>query len=390
MRRSLLREFLRLEAAGGFLLFGAAALALIVANTPLAWLYDGLLDTSVAVQVGALKIAKPLLLWINDGLMAVFFLLVGLEIKREVTGGELSSRARAALPVVAAVGGLALPAAIYLLINAGSPATLRGWAIPTATDIAFALGVLTLLGPRAPAELKIFLLALAIIDDLGAIIIIALFYTAELSLLALLLGAAGVLALVILNRLGVRRLAPYLLIGVAIWVCVLKSGIHATLAGVAVALLIPTGDADDSPLRHLEHMLHPWVSFAIMPIFAFANSGVSFAEASIADLVAPLPLGIAAALFVGKQVGVFAASWAAVRLGLCRLPHGVSWTALYGVSLLTGIGFTMSLFIGSLAFEDPAHAVGVRLGVFLGSILPDSAAICCCARSVAGSAARSA
>ena len=267
------------------------------------------------------------------------------------------------------MGGLALPAAIYLLINAGSPATLRGWAIPTATDIAFALGVLTLLGPRAPAELKIFLLALAIIDDLGAIIIIALFYTAELSLLALLLGAAGVLALVILNRLGVRRLAPYLLIGVAIWVCVLKSGIHATLAGVAVALLIPTGDADDSPLRHLEHMLHPWVSFAIMPIFAFANSGVSFAEASIADLVAPLPLGIAAALFAGKQVGVFAASWAAVRLGLCRLPHGVSWTALYGVSLLTGIGFTMSLFIGSLAFEDPAHAVGVRLGVFLGSIL---------------------
>jgi NhaA family Na+:H+ antiporter len=364
-----LREFLRLEAAGGFLLFGAAALALIVANTPLAWLYDGLLDTSVVVQVGALEIAKPLLLWINDGLMAIFFLLVGLEIKREVTEGELSSRARAALPVVAAVGGLAVPAAIYLLINAGSPATLRGWAIPTATDIAFALGVLTLLGPRAPAELKIFLLALAIIDDLGAIIIIALFYTAELSLLALLLGAAGVLALVILNRLGVRRLAPYLLIGVAIWVCVLKSGIHATLAGVAVALLIPTGDADDSPLRHLEHMLHPWVSFAIMPIFAFANAGVSFAEASMADLVAPLPLGIALGLIVGKQVGVFAACWAAVRLGLCRLPHGVSWAALYGVSLLTGIGFTMSLFIGSLAFEDPAHAVGVRLGVFLGSIL---------------------
>ena len=369
MRRSLLREFLRLEAAGGFLLIGAAALALIVANTPLAWLYDALLDTSVAVQVGALEIAKPLLLWINDGLMAVFFLLAGLELKREVTEGELSSRARAALPVVAAIGGLALPAAIYLLINAGSPATLRGWAIPTATDIAFALGVLTLLGPRAPAELKIFLLALAIIDDLGAIIIIALFYTAELSLLALLLGAAGVLALVILNRLGVRRLAPYLLIGVAIWVCVLKSGVHATLAGVAVALLIPTGDADDSPLRHLEHMLHPWVSFAIMPIFAFANAGVSFAEASMADLVGPLPLGIALGLVVGKQVGVFAASWAAVRLGLCRLPHGVSWAALYGVSLLTGIGFTMSLFIGSLAFEDPAHAVGVRLGVFLGSIL---------------------
>jgi Na+:H+ antiporter, NhaA family len=368
MRLSLLREFLRLQTAGGFLLLGAAALALILANTPLAGFYQSFLDTAVAVQFGALKIAKPLLLWINDGLMAVFFLLVGLEIKREVAEGELSSWRRAALPAVAAISGIAVPAALYLVINLGSPATQRGWAIPTATDIAFALGVLALLGGRAPAALKIFLLATAIIDDLGAIIIIALFYTEDLSLLSLLLGGAGVLLLAILNLLGVRRLAPYLLVGAAIWVCVLKSGIHATLAGVAVALLVPRGNATASPLHDLEHMLHPWVTFAIMPIFAFANAGVSFAHVSMTDLLAPLPIGIAAGLFVGKQVGVFAACWTAVRLGLCRLPQGISWAAFYGVCLLTGIGFTMSLFIGSLAFDDAAHAAGIRLGVLTGSI----------------------
>ena len=267
------------------------------------------------------------------------------------------------------MGGIAVPAALYLLINAGSVETQRGWAIPTATDIAFALGVLTLLGTRAPAALKIFLLALAIIDDLGAIIIIALFYTAELSLTALLLGGTGIILLAVLNLLGVKRLAPYILIGVAIWVCVLKSGVHATLAGVAVALFVPRGSTTDSPLRHLEHMLHPWVTFAIMPIFAFANAGVSFDDTSLSDLLGPLPLGIAAGLFVGKQIGIFAASWVAIRLGLCHLPHNVSWLALYGVSLLTGIGFTMSLFIGSLAFEEPAYATSIRLGVFVGSIL---------------------
>ena len=369
MQPSLLREFLKLEAAGGILLLGAAVLAVILANTPLAWLYDGLLDTPVAVQLGALKIAKPLLLWINDGLMAVFFLLVGLEIKREVADGELSRWSRAALPAVAALGGIAVPAALYLLINAGSPETQRGWGIPTATDIAFALGVLALLGARAPAALKIFLLATAIIDDLCAIIIIALFYTEDLSLLELLLGGAGVLLLAILNLLGVKRLAPYLLIGVAIWICVLKSGVHATLAGVAVALLVPRGEKTNSPLRQLEHMLHPWVTFAILPIFAFANAGVSFAEVSVVNLFAPLTLGIAAGLFVGKQVGVFATCWTAVRLGLCSLPHGLSWTSFYGVCLLTGIGFTMSLFIGSLALDEAAHGAGIRLGVFLGSIL---------------------
>ena len=366
---SLLREFLRLESAAGFLLFGAAVLALILANTPLAWLYDSLLDTTVAVQIGALRISKPLLLWINDGLMAVFFMLVGLEIKREVAEGELSSWDRAALPAVAALGGIVVPAAFYLLINAGSAETQRGWAIPTATDIAFALGVLTLLGARAPAALKMFLLALAIIDDLGAIIIIAVFYTSDLSLLALLLGGAGVLLLAALNVLGVKRPAPYILVGIAIWVCVLKSGVHATLAGVAVALFVPRGSTSHSPLHELEQMLHPWVSFAIMPIFAFANAGVSFENTSLSDLLTPLPLGIVAGLVLGKQIGVFAASWLAVKLGLCRLPHQVSWLALYGVSLLTGIGFTMSLFIGTLAFDEPAYATRIRVGVFVGSIL---------------------
>jgi len=301
--------------------------------------------------------------------MAIFFLLIGLEIKREVAEGELSTRHRAALPAVAAIGGLGVPAALFVLINAGSPETMPGWAIPTATDVAFAVGVLTLLGPRVPAALKIFLLALAIIDDLGAIVIIAVFYTDELSLLALLLGVAGVLLLAVFNLLGVRRLAPYLLDGVAIWVCVLESGVHATLAGVAVALLVPRGAHADSPLHRLEHMLHPWVSFAIMPVFAFANAGLSFAEVSVGDLLSPLPVGIVVGLFIGKQAGVFGASWAAVRLGLCRLPHGVSWRAFYGVSLLTGIGFTMSLFIGSLAFGHPRYAEGVRLGVLLGSVL---------------------
>ena len=364
-----IREFLRLESAGGFLLFGAAVLALIMANSPLEWLYDGLLDTAVIVQIGALQLSKPLLLWINDGLMAIFFMLVGLELKREVTEGELSSLDRAALPAVAAIGGIAVPAAVYLLINAGSAETQSGWAIPTATDIAFALGILTLLGARAPASLKIFLLALAIIDDLGAIIIIALFYTEDLSLQALLLGGTGLLLLAAFNLLGVKRLAPYILVGLAIWVCILKSGVHATLAGVAVALFVPRGTPTESPLLHLEHILHPWVTFAIMPIFAFANAGVSFDETSFSDLLAPLPLGIAAGLFVGKQIGVFGASLVAIKLGLCRLPDHVSWLALYGVSLMTGVGFTMSLFIGSLAFAEPAFATSIRMGVFVGSIL---------------------
>jgi NhaA family Na+:H+ antiporter len=369
----MIRDFLKLEAAGGIVLVATAALALIIANSPLASIYDAVLHLPVSFQFGALVFAKPLLLWINDGLMAIFFLLMGLEIKRELVAGELSSWDKASLPGYCALGGMIVPALIFYLLNASDPSSLRGWAIPTATDIAFAMGVLSLLGPRVPNALKIFLLALAIIDDLGAIVIIAIFYTADLSFLSLGLAALGILALFALNRLGVRRLAPYILAGTFIWVCVLKSGVHATLAGVVVAMFIPIRPAvgqkkQETPLERLEHMLLPWVSFAIMPSFAFANAGVSLAGITGEDLTAPLTLGIALGLFLGKQIGVFGVGWIAIKIGLCRPPEGLSWAAFYGVSLLAGIGFTMSLFIGSLAFDDLAHATAIRLGVFSGSL----------------------
>ena len=365
-----IREFIRLEAAGGVLLCIAALVALLWANSPAGGLYLGLLETPVAVQVGPLAIAKPLLLWINDGLMAIFFLLVGLEIKREIVEGELSSPSKAALPAIAAVGGMAAPAAIYVALNWGDSATLRGWAIPAATDIAFAVGVLSLLGRRVPSCLKIFLLALAILDDLGAIVIIAFFYTENLSVGSLLLAAGGLAGLVALNRAGVRRIAPYVLLGVFIWVCVLKSGVHATLAGVALAFAIPLrAGGGQSPLQRLEHMLHPWVTYGILPLFAFANAGVSLIGLTLSDLFEPVPLGIALGLFLGKQIGVVGATLAAVRFGWANLPAGASWSQFYGVALLTGIGFTMSLFIGTLAFPDPAFAAPVRIGVLGGSIL---------------------
>ncbi len=367
-----IREFLRLEAAAGIVLVLSAVLALVMANTFLAPFYRVFLDVPVVVQVGALVLAKPLLLWVNDGLMAIFFFLVGLEIKREVLQGELSSWSQASLPGFAAIGGMAAPALIFVLINLGDPQTLRGWAIPAATDIAFALGVLALLGSRVPAALKIFLLALAIMDDLGAIVIIAVFYTADMSLISLGLAALGIVILACFNIFGVMRLGAYLLVGLAVWVCVLKSGVHATLAGVAVAFFIPlrakTEDGE-SPLEHLEHALHPWVAFAILPFFAFANAGVSLEGLTFASLLAPVPLGIAAGLFIGKQIGVFGLSYGAVRLGLAKLPQGVSWLQIYGLSFLTGIGFTMSLFIGTLAYDDLEHATGVRLGVLLGSLV---------------------
>jgi NhaA family Na+:H+ antiporter len=367
-----IREFLRLEAAAGIVLVLSAVLALVMANTFLAPFYRVFLDVPVVVQVGALVLAKPLLLWVNDGLMAIFFFLVGLEIKREVLQGELSSWSQASLPGFAAIGGMAAPALIFVLINLGDPQTLRGWAIPAATDIAFALGVLALLGSRVPAALKIFLLALAIMDDLGAIVIIAVFYTADMSLTSLGLAAVGIVILACFNIFGVMRLGAYLLVGLAVWVCVLKSGVHATLAGVAVAFFIPlrakTEDGE-SPLEHLEHALHPWVAFAILPFFAFANAGVSLEGLTFASLLAPVPLGIAAGLFIGKQIGVFGLSYGAVRLGLAKLPQGVSWLQIYGLSFLTGIGFTMSLFIGTLAYDDLEHATGVRLGVLLGSLV---------------------
>ena len=369
--RGKLAALLHHEAASGVLLIAMAAFALILDNSPLAWLYDGLLATPVAIQIGALIIDKPLLLWVNDGLMAVFFFLVGLEIKRELVEGQLSSWRQASLPAIAAVGGMVVPALIYVAFNAGDPEAIRGWAIPAATDIAFALGVLALLGSRVPIALKVFLLALAILDDLGAIIIIALFYTEDLSLVSLAIGGIGATILLALNLLGVRRIVPYILVGLVMWVCVLKSGVHATLAGVIVALMIPLRtDVKNprSPLKELEHALHPWVAFGVMPIFAFANAGVSLIGLSLSDLLAPIPLGIALGLFVGKQIGVLGFAWAGTRLGLCRLPEGVTWLQAYGVALLAGIGFTMSLFIGTLAFADPEHATAVRLGVLSGSI----------------------
>jgi Na+:H+ antiporter, NhaA family len=370
--RAVIEEFFRLEAAGGLLLVAASIVALIWANAPWRALYTGLLSVPVGVHVGILTLDKPLLLWINDALMAIFFLLVGLEIKREVLQGELSSVRQAALPCVAAAGGMLGPALVYCVINRGDPVTIHGWAIPAATDIAFSLGVLALLGARAPSSLKIFLLALAIIDDLGAIIIIALFYTANLSLLSLGLAAAGLLALLVLNLAGVKRIAPYALVGIFLWVCVLKSGVHATLAGVALGFAVPlrgVEEGGESPLRHLEHTLHPWVTYGILPIFAFANAGVSLSGLSLNSLVEPVTLGSALGLFLGKQIGVMGTTWTAVRLGIGSAPTGATWLQFYGLALLTGIGFTMSLFIGTLAFKAPELNDAVRIGVLSGSLV---------------------
>lgn len=368
---SRIQAFMKLEASAGLILMGVALMAMLAANSVLAPLYDGILGTYIKIGIGNFEIAKPAILWINDGLMAVFFFLVGLEIKREVLLGELSSFDKAVLPVLAAIGGMLVPGLVFVVLNWGAPENLNGWAIPTATDIAFALGILALLGTRAPVALKIFLLAIAIIDDLGAIVIIAVFYTSELSTNALTLSMLAFALAVGLNRMGVQRVAPYLIIGVFMWVFVLKSGVHATLAGVLIALTIPLKEkhGDKALLYKLEHALHPWVAFLILPIFAFANAGVSLQGVSLADLMQPLPLGIAAGLFVGKQIGVFAFTWIGVKSGLARLPEGVNWRHVYGVACLTGVGFTMSLFIGSLAFGAAETMNAVRLGVISGSIL---------------------
>lgn len=369
--RSLFTRFFQLEAASGLLLIAAAVLALIINNSPLSYLYGGLLEVPVAVQVGALNIAKPLLLWINDGLMALFFLLIGLEVKREVVDGHLSKPSQVILPATAAVGGMVVPALIYWFINRDNPAAVAGWAIPTATDIAFALGVLALLGKRVPVSLKLFLMTLAIIDDLGAIIVIALFYSGTLSSVSLLLAAACLLVLVAMNRLGVIKLGPYMIVGLILWVCVLKSGVHATLAGVALAFCIPlrTRNAESSPLLALEHALHPWVAYAILPIFAFANAGVSLAGMTVDSFTHPVPMGITIGLLLGKTVGVFGLTWVAVKLRLAALPAGAGWGQILGVAILCGIGFTMSLFVGSLAFAPGSseYAYMDRMGILTGS-----------------------
>jgi len=374
-----LQDFLRLEAAGGLVLMAAAVVAMAIANSPLAEAYTRLLDLPVETRFGPLEIAKPLLLWINDGLMAIFFFLVGLELKREVLEGHLSSIRRATLPALAAIGGMLAPAAVYVAFNRGDAEAMNGWAIPAATDIAFALGVLSLLGERVPTALKAFLLSVAVFDDLGAIVVIALFYTSSLSLQALGVAALFLVALGLLSWLGVKRPAAYIVLGIPLWVAVLKSGVHATLAGVVLAQFIPlrvrggghAASQDHSPLQHLEHRLHPWVAFGVLPIFAFANAGVSVRELSPADMLHPVPLGIALGLFAGKQIGIMLTSWLSVRLGLAALPEGTGWRAVYGASLLCGIGFTMSLFVASLAFEQGGGEYGglERLGILGGTFV---------------------
>ena len=371
-----IRNFLRLESAGGIVLMAAAALALVAANTAASGLYAYFIETPVEVRVGGLQIAKPLFLWVNDGLMAIFFFLVGLELKREFLEGELSRPANVLLPALGAVGGMAVPVAFFVLMNQGDAVAMRGWAIPAATDIAFALGILTLLGSRVPVSLKVFLVSLAIFDDLGAIIIIAIFYSADLSTAALALAAACLAVLTIMNRRGVVSVSSYVFVGTVMWIAVLKSGVHATLAGVALAAFIPMRDPDNeshSPLRELEHDLHQVVAFGVLPLFAFVNAGIDLSGVGISTLAHPVPLGIATGLFVGKQVGIFLLCFIAIKLGLARLPDGASWGSLYGVSILCGVGFTMSLFVGSLAFENSVINVDMvfdeRLGIILGSLL---------------------
>jgi NhaA family Na+:H+ antiporter len=371
------RDFMRLESAGGILLLGTALVAILVANSPLGGFYALLLETTVGVQVGALVIQKPLLLWINDGLMAVFFLLIGLEIKREVVEGELSSPAQIVLPGMGAIGGMAIPAATYAWFNWGNATAMDGWAIPVATDIAFALALLSAFGSRVPTSLKVFLLCLAIFDDLAAIVIIAIFYSGDLSVTALIIAASALAAAAAMNRLGVTRISAYLLLGVFLWVATLKSGVHATLAGVLIAFCIPTrNEKGESPLRQLEHDLHGPVAFAILPIFAFANAGLSLSGMSIDDFTHPVTVGVVAGLFIGKPVGILLFVGIAVALGIAVLPKTVTWLQLTGVAFACGIGFTMSLFIAGLAFE---HGSGEffsadRLGILLGSVLSAVAA----------------
>lgn len=367
-------DFFRMESAGGVVLMFAAAVAIILANSPLSGYYSLIVSTPVEVRIGGLEIAKPLLLWINDGLMALFFLLVGLELKREMLEGELSEPQNIVLPAIGAIGGMLIPALIYLWFNRADSLAMQGWAIPAATDIAFALGILSLLGSRVPISAKIFLTSLAIFDDLGAILIIAFFYTANISLMALIIVALCIPLLSLLNHYAVESKSIYILIGVIMWVAMLKSGVHATLTGVILAAFVPMRSQKNpqhSPLKEMEHDLHTLVAFVVLPVFAFANAGISFSGVGFDQLLHGVPAGIALGLFVGKQIGVFGLCFLAVRSGFCELPKNMNWPVLYGISLLCGVGFTMSLFIGGLAFE----ATGVdlifdeRLGIILGSLV---------------------
>ena len=363
-------KFFSSDSAGGILLILSAIAAMFAANSALAPYYDGALGAYLSVTINGTGLEKPLILWINDGLMAVFFFLIGLELKRELLEGKLKNPRDVLLPGAAAVGGMVVPALVFVFFNWGNAEALGGWAIPAATDIAFALGILALVGTRAPTSLKVFLLTLAILDDLGAILIIALFYTANLDVTYLAMALVPLAMMVWLNLRGVHRVAPILLLGAVLWVLVLKSGVHATLAGVVTAFLIPLRDVwGKSPLHALEHALSPYVLYFIVPVFAFANAGVVLTGLSISDFLAPLPLGIAAGLILGKQLGVFGVTWLIVKTGYANLPHGANWAHIYGVSCLAGIGFTMSLFIGGLSFADPDMMNQVRLGVLSGSLV---------------------
>lgn len=366
----MLREFMQKESAGGITLIFAAFAALIVANSPLLGAYRAWLDIPIVAGFGGFVIDKPLLLWVNDGLMAVFFFLIGLEVKREVLDGQLSSWDKASLPLVAAIGGMAIPAIVFLAINSGTPENTAGWAIPAATDIAFALGILALLGPRVPVALKALLLAIAVIDDIGAITIIALFYTGEIDTTYLMMGGVVFLLMLAIGRMRVASAIPYVLLAILMWAFILKSGVHATLAGVAAALTVPmVARNGERPLEHMEHALHPWVAFLVIPIFGFANAGVTLLGLDPMDALAPLPLGIALGLLIGKQVGILGFAWLAVKTRIASLPQGVSWRQIHGLSLFAAIGFTMSLFIGNLAFVSAEQVDAVKLGVLSGSTI---------------------
>jgi len=373
-RETFIARFLKLETSGGIILMLAALAALVLANTPLASFYALLIDTPVEIKIGTLEIAKPLLLWINDGLMAIFFFLIGLELKRELIEGELSNRKNVILPGVGAIGGMLIPSLIYTFFNASDAMAMKGWAIPAATDIAFVLGILSLLGSMVPTSIKVFLTSLAIFDDIGAIIIIALFYTEKISISALIVVACCILILALMNRRGVESKSVYALIGVVMWVAMLKSGVHATLAGVVLAMFIPMKskiETDYSPLKSMEHDLHFTVAYIILPIFAFANAGISFVGLGVEEIFHSVPIGIALGLFVGKQLGIFSLCWLAIKLKITSLPKGISWSSLYGAAALCGVGFTMSLFIGSLAFEQTGIDLlfDERLGIILGSLV---------------------
>jgi len=376
MRRTKLRiyEFMHSESAGGILLMATAAIAMVIANTPLHVFYDLFITTPVHIKIGPLEIAKPLLLWVNDGLMAGFFFLIGLELKRELLIGELSDKSKITLPALGAIGGMVVPALIYIIINKDDPTAMKGWAIPAATDIAFALGILSLLGSRVPISLKILLTSLAIFDDIGAILIIALFYTDGLSITSLVVAGFCIAILFAMNRRGQEKISMYFFVGSIMWVALLKSGIHATLAGVILAMFIPMyskKDPEHSPVMELEHDLHSAIAFFVLPIFAFCNSGISMAGASSDFFLHGVPVGIALGLFLGKQIGVFGFIWIGIKTGISKMPEGMNWSSLYGMAALCGIGFTMSLFIGSLAFNQTVEQLvfDERFGIVFGSLI---------------------